>query len=100
MCFANPEGGLGIPEIGQLADEEAGASEELTGRLSAAILDQDSEFVEDLRERARDKTFDAVADELAEGLSGGGASMHRGAAGSLGTPFSTEGNQLAHVTLL
>ena len=73
------KGGLGIPEICQLADEEAGASEELTSKLSAAILDQDSEFVEDLRAtrtrrqarlRERDTIFDTRADELAEGLSG------------------------------
>ena len=73
------KGGLGIPVVSTLAEEEAEAATLLTGRLKAAILRQDFEYREDVRASAtrrrerlleRDRRLDGLADELAEGLSG------------------------------
>ena len=72
-------GGLGIPAIPQLAKEEAVASKSLTETLTAAVLRQDDEFIEDIRAsrtrramrlKERDTAYRERADELAEGLSG------------------------------
>lgn len=72
-------GGLGIPVITALAEEEASASQTLTETLSQAILEQDGSFVEDLRAVrtrrdarlvARNKGFEELANQLKEGLEG------------------------------
>ncbi len=72
-------GGLGIPIPSRLAAEERAAASKLTGPLTAAILEQDDSYVEDLRgsrarraqrQRERDKALQTVGDDLATRLSG------------------------------
>jgi len=72
-------GGLGIPEVADLAGEEWASSALLTGVLTEAILRQDGGYVEDLRasrarraerQRARDTGCQLVADEVEGELSG------------------------------
>ena len=72
-------GGLGIPIPSELATEERAASTKLTEPLTAAILEQDDGYVEDLRgsrarraqrQRERDKALQAEGDGLASRLSG------------------------------